>query len=1228
MSTAEAEQQLAILNALPAHIALIDAQGVILSVNEAWRSFGQANVLQSEAFGVGLNYLSVCAAAIGDWSEEAAPAADGIRRVLQGETPQFTLEYPCHSPTERRWYQLMVTPLLEQRPGGAIVMHVNVTEPRVSEERRNESLARTTEAERIAHVGNWELSLRDLEHLSNNPLTVSGELLHIVGFEPGMPTPTVADLVRLLPPEARAESREAVQIAIRERRPYSLTHRLRRPDGTERVVHVLGRCFFDEADGRPLKLVGTAHDITEQTRANEAIRQSEREQRLLAQQLEGERARLAAAQRVAKVGSWETALATPEVTWSDETHRIFETDPATFQPTHPRFLEHVHPDDRAAVDAAFVKSRDVREPCSIEHRILLPEGRTKFVEQRWQTLFDAKGQPVRALGTCHDITDRKTADAELRGSRDLLRIASSAARLGGWMIALPEGTITVSDELRAIHELPANAQTTFDELVELYGPEARQEVRGLMDACRRDGTPYDVVLPKTTATGRQIWLRSIGEAVRDAEGRIIRLQGAGQDVTSRMLAERELARMNRALRVLSKCSDVLVRAQSERELLGQVCRIAAEDGGYRLAWVGYAEEDAAKTISVRASAGANAGANAGYLEGLPLSWSPDVPEGSGPAGKTVRTGELVACRDITADADFGFWVDRAVAHGIRSVLCFPLREASRTFGVFCLYGGDVSAAGADELKLLQELADDLAFGIVGLRAREEHHRAEQKLREQAALLDQASEAIFVRDLDDRITYWNRGAERLYGWAAAEVVGRQAAELFHGTDAARLAQARATHERVIATGAWAGEALKFDKAGRSRLIASRWSLLRDAEGQPRAVLTLNADITEKRQLETQMLRAQRLESIGTLAGGIAHDLNNVLTPILTSIAMLSEDETSPEKREDLAVLEASAKRGAAMVRQLLTFARGEPQGPHKHVDVVVIAGEVLKMVRDTFPKDISPVLRKGESPWAIRGDPTQIHQLLTNLCVNARDAMPNGGTLTVALEGVVVDDLYAGMSAETPSGQYLRVRVEDTGSGMTPEVRDRIFEPFFTTKPLGKGTGLGLSTCHAIARNHGGFILVSSELGKGSTFDVYLPAEVPIDVPGEAASTRAQLPRGHNELVLLVDDEEAIRKLTRRTLERYGYRVLVATNGAEAIALYAANAGAIAAVLTDMSMPIMDGPTTVVALKAINPSVRIIGSTGLDADGKAAKARTLGVTDWVSKPYTAEVLLRILRAVIG
>ena len=996
----------------------------------------------------------------------------------------------------------------------------------------------------------------------------------------------------------------------------------------ERELQTLTGAHVDAVageEGVPFLLV----DAQQQLLRSEAAQRQLAEQQLailnaLAGQLEGERARLAAAQRVAKVGSWETDLVTFDVVWSEETHRIFETEPATFQPTHPRFLKLVHPEDRAAVDAAFVTSARVREPCSVEHRIVLSGGRTKIVEERWQTFFDESDKAVRALGTCHDITERRGADEELRRRGDLLRIASSAARLGGWMLELPAGAFSSSDEIRAMHDLAADAVPTQEELLALYAPEQRAELRRVMDACLRDGTPYDVELPKSTATGRQIWLRSIGEAVRDADGRIVRLQGAGQDITSRKLAERELARMNRALRLLSNCNEALVRAQSEQELLDQICRIAVEDGGYLLAWVGYANDDEAKTISVRA----RSGASTGYLEGLRLSWSSDLPEGNGPAGKTVRTGKLFASPDIVLDASFALWRDDALANGIRSVLCFPLRDGSRTLGLICLYAAEVSVAGADELKLLQELADDLTYGIVGFRAREEHHRSEHKIREQAALLDQTSDAIFVRDLDDRITYWNRGAERLYGWTSAEIVGRRAAEVFHGADDAAVERARAAQAHVVASGDWIGEVHKVDKAGRSLLVAARASLLRDAGGLPRAVLTLDADITEKRQLETQLLRKQRLESIGTLAGGIAHDLNNVLTPILSSIAMLSEDETRPDRREDLALLEEAALRGAAMVKQILAFARGEPQEPHKPVDVVAIASEVVKMIRDTFPKDISPVLRTGETTWPIDGDPTQIHQLVTNLCVNARDAMPNGGVLTLAVEGVIVDDAYAEVSAGTPPGTYLRVRVDDVGSGMAPEVLERIFEPFFTTKPSGNGTGLGLSTCHAIARSHGGFILVSSEIGKGSRFDVYLPAIVLADPRVEAAATQAPLPHGRGELLLVVDDEEGIRKIVRRMLEHYGYRVLVAANGNEAVSLYAANAGSISAVVTDMSMPIMDGPMTIAALKAMDPLVRIVGSSGRDADGRAAKARALGVTHWVAKPYTADVLLRTLVAALS
>ena len=316
----------------------------------------------------------------------------------------------------------------------------------------------------------------------------------------------------------------------------------------------------------------------------------------------------------------------------------------------------------------------------------------------------------------------------------------------------------------------------------------------------------------------------------------------------------------------------------------------------------------------------------------------------------------------------------------------------------------------------------------------------------------------------------------------------------------------------------------------------------------------------------------------------------------------------------------------MVAQLLAFARGV-DGKRTKMRVGTVATEMQKIIRDTFPKDISVQLSTPINEWDVHADPTQIHQLMMNLCVNARDAMPNGGLLTLAVDQVLLDEAYAGMNLEARPGPYLLIRVEDTGLGMLAAVLDRIFDPFFTTKELGKGTGLGLSTAHSIVRSHGGFIHLYSEQGKGTRFRVYLPADVDDAVSEEAALEQSALPRGSGETVLVVDDEEPIRQVAQRTLERFGYRVMVAKNGAEAVSIYANHRDVIAAVLTDMSMPVMDGPATIVALRPMNPKVKIIGTSGLNANGNLAKAVGAGVHHFVPKPYTAETILKVLRKIL-
>jgi PAS domain S-box-containing protein len=496
-----------------------------------------------------------------------------------------------------------------------------------------------------------------------------------------------------------------------------------------------------------------------------------------------------------------------------------------------------------------------------------------------------------------------------------------------------------------------------------------------------------------------------------------------------------------------------------------------------------------------------------------------------------------------------------------------------------------------------------------------------RLAEQASLLDKAQDAIIVRDLDHRITYWNKSAERLYGWTAEERLGKIARDA--QSDVKLFDEAM---RKVLEQGDWVGELFQHRKDGGEIVVESRWTLVKDEAGRPASVLVINTDITERTKLEHQFLRAQRLESIGTLAGGIAHDLNNVLTPILVSIDMLREGEKDSDRLGILATLESSTRRGADMVQQVLSFARGV-EGRRVKVQVGDVLRDVERIANDTFLKNIAVRTCLPAGLWTVSGDPIQLHQVLLNLCVNARDAMPSGGMLTLSAENVTLDEAFAGANIDAKPGPHVVLKVMDSGVGIAREIVDRIFEPFYTTKDVSKGTGLGLSTSLAIVKSHGGFMRVKSVLGKGAEFFVYLPAETaaPSEPPRKKA---ADLPRGSGELILVVDDEAPVRFVTRRMLETYGYRVLLAADGSEAVALYEKQKGDIAAVITDMMMPVMDGPATIHALRAMQPDVRIIAASGLHGRGNDPHSASIAsVSHFLPKPYTAATLLTTLKRVL-
>jgi PAS domain S-box-containing protein len=481
-----------------------------------------------------------------------------------------------------------------------------------------------------------------------------------------------------------------------------------------------------------------------------------------------------------------------------------------------------------------------------------------------------------------------------------------------------------------------------------------------------------------------------------------------------------------------------------------------------------------------------------------------------------------------------------------------------------------------------------------------------------------TDAIWDWDLDTDAIWWNDGLRDLFGDVpeGGPPTGTSWLSRIHPDDRARV------HESIRAVIRGSGDAwndeYRFGRAdGSYAVVSDRGFVIRRGDGTPTRMVGGMTDITDRRSLEQQVLRAQRLESIGTLAGGIAHDLNNMLAPILMSIELLRGHVAPGEGREILSTIEASAQRGADLVRQVLTFARGV-DGQRAPIAVRELTRDIVRILVDTFPKNIQLRTEVPDGTWAVIGDRTQMHQVLLNLSVNARDAMPHGGTLLIRAENLRLDPAAAGAIPDAHAGTFVRLAVTDVGQGIAPRVLERIFEPFFTTKDVGKGTGLGLPTVQAIVRSHGGFVTVRSVPGSGTTFDVHLPADPEVTVHDGPRERRSPA-RGLGELILVVDDEPSIRAFTALLLERSGYRVLAAGSGDEAIATFGARARDFALVVTDLRMPGADGRAVVRAVRRLAPTVPLIAMSGLDVRTGGSDEMSDAMLLPLLKPFTAAQL---------
>ena len=874
--------------------------------------------------------------------------------------------------------------------------------------------------------------------------------------------------------------------------------------------------------------------------------------------------RLKEAQAIAHIGSWAWNIASDHVECSDEMFHLVGLEKDTFAVSPEAVLAQViHPDDRQRVDDARLMLVNDKKALPIDFRVIWPDQSVHVVcGEGGKLLLDDAGNPSVLLGTVQDITARKRALETLQESERRFREMLETINLLAITLDTNGKVTFCNNYLLTLTDWRREDVIDVD-WFEKFIPEENSDLRSLyLDSLAASALPAHQENPIRTRSGEIRLIHWNNTILRDGTGRIVGTASIGEDVTERKQIEERAARL---AAIVQSSEDAIIGTTLE----GMVT--SWNTGAEKI--FGYAEAEVlGKSIAML----------------VPPGRGDEVPK----ILQRIRRGDHIEHYDtlrLRKDA-----TDVFMALSISPIFNIEGKVVA------------VSTIGRDVTERK--------------RGEEVLRRSEEQFR---LIAENVADMIAVFDLDGRRLY-SSPAYRSILRDQELLNGANGFQSVHPDDAVRVNQA---FRETVGTGiAQRIEFRLLAKDGSTRNIDSKASVIKEIDGTFSRAIVVSRDVTEERMLAAQFLRSQRMESIGTLAGGIAHDLNNILAPIMMAIELLRNQVPDPRGQKLLTTIETSAMRGADIVKQVLAFGRGVT-GDRVLVQLKHVITDVVKIVGATFPKSITIEAATRKDLWAVQADPTQMHQVLLNLLVNARDAMPGGGILTISAENIRLDDNQARMHREAKPGNYICIVLSDTGTGIPEDIREKIFEPFFTTKEMGKGTGLGLSTTQAIVKSHGGFIGLESEVGKGSTFRIYIPAT------GTASAVAmenrvADLPEGNGELILIIDDEAAIREIARETLEAYGYKAMTAMNGSEGVAAYVVHREKIKVVITDSAMPGMDGKAVARALKEINPDVKIIASSGLITEERIDTRSGAEVETFLKKPYTAEKLLKALAAVLS
>ena len=708
--------------------------------------------------------------------------------------------------------------------------------------------------------------------------------------------------------------------------------------------------------------------------------------------------------------------------------------------------------------------------------------------------------------------------------------------------------------------------------------------------------------------------------------------GRGQgELTEGFQSEEALQRVHRQLRMISDANHALIRATDEMELLDTVCTIATGIGGYRMAWVGYADDDASKTVHLVAFAGIEDG----YLQNIKVTWSDEDESGRGPMGTAIRTRLPCPIQNVAKNPQFGLWRVAALERGYTSVCGLPLVAGNQTLGALGIYSSAPDAFDTEEVTLLSELATDLAFGIAVMRTRQEHKLAAQALAASEVrfkrLVQNSNDIIATTDANGVQTSVSGPVERILGYLHEELIGTSAFDRMHAEDVEAIRKAFAAGlTRPLSVPRFEyryrhknGEWIYLEAVGANRLNDPSFGgivlNIRDISDRKKGE-------RERDKLHNQLQQAMKMEAVGRLAGGIAHDFNNLLTVITGNVelAKLTLRSSDPLVQQLDEVMKAS-RSAAALTRQLLSFSRQQIIEP-RIIDLNELVDNLQKMLTRLIGENIELQTRLASDLCAVSVDPGQFEQVLVNLVVNARDAMQHGGKLLIETSNLELDQEHCDRHPNTEPGQFVMLAVSDTGHGMSEAVKLRLFEPFFTTKPKGQGTGLGLATIFGAVKQAGGFIEAYSEVGTGSAFKIYLPrVEEPAQKLGRTGPG-PDIPRG-TETVLLVEDEESVRELACALLKRLGYTVQCAANGGEALMLVKNYDDPIDLLMTDVVMPGINGRELAERISIVRPAMKVLFTSGYTENIVVHHGIVDEDLNFIGKPYSLEMLARKLRAVL-